>query len=86
MKKTETAKIQREILAKNLNELLEKKRQSQADVIKALNIPEVTVRSWFSGTKYPRILLLYNFFICIVNHIAKNSINITFTVFLPIST
>ncbi|HIZ53094.1 MAG TPA: XRE family transcriptional regulator [Candidatus Enterococcus avicola] len=55
MKKTETAKIQREILAKNLNELLEKKRQSQADVIKALNIPEATVRSWFSGTKYPRI-------------------------------
>lgn len=55
MKKSETAKKQREILAKNLNSLLEKKRLSQADVIRALGLPEATVRSWFSGEKYPRL-------------------------------
>lgn len=45
----------KEILSNNLNELISKKRKSQADVIRDLGIPEATIRSWFNGEKYPRI-------------------------------
>lgn len=45
----------KEILSNNLNELIDKKRKSQADVIRDLGIPEATIRSWFNGEKYPRI-------------------------------
>lgn len=55
MKKLTTAQHQREILAKNLNELLELKRKTQADVIRETGFAEATVRSWFSGEKYPRL-------------------------------
>lgn len=55
MNRTESATKQREILANNLNSLLEKKRLSQADVIRTLGVPEATVRSWFNGEKYPRL-------------------------------
>lgn len=55
MKNLESAKKQREILAKNLNSLLAKKHLTQASVIRDLGIPEATVRSWFNGEKYPRL-------------------------------
>lgn len=55
MKNLESAKKQREILAKNLNSLLKKKHLTQANVIRDLQIPEATVRSWFTGEKYPRL-------------------------------
>lgn len=55
MKKLQTAKEQREILANNLNSLLHSKGKTQADVIRELGIAEATVRSWFNGEKYPRI-------------------------------
>src|SRR5699024_1661379 len=45
----------KEILSSNLNELISKKRKSQADVIRDLGIPEATIRSWFNGEEYPRI-------------------------------
>lgn len=55
MKQLTTAQKQREILAKNLNELLDLKRKSQADVIRDTGFAEATVRSWFNGEKYPRL-------------------------------
>lgn len=55
MKKITTAQKQREILAKNLNELLKLKRKTQADVIRETGFAEATVRSWFNGEKYPRL-------------------------------
>jgi repressor LexA len=55
MKKLTTAQKQREILANNLNDLLNKKRKTQADVIRETGLAEATVRSWFSGEKYPRL-------------------------------
>lgn len=55
MKKITTAQKQREILAKNLNDLLHMKRRTQADVIRETGLAEATVRSWFSGEKYPRL-------------------------------
>lgn len=45
----------KEILSSNLNNLINKKRKTQADVIRDLGIPEATIRSWFNGEKYPRI-------------------------------
>lgn len=55
MKNLTTAQKQREILANNLNDLLNKKRKTQADVIRDTGLAEATVRSWFSGEKYPRL-------------------------------
>lgn len=55
MKQLTTAQKQREILANNLNELLELKRKTQADVIRETGFAEATVRSWFNGEKYPRL-------------------------------
>ncbi|KAF1295149.1 XRE family transcriptional regulator [Enterococcus sp. JM4C] len=55
MKQLKTAQKQREILANNLNELLELKRKTQADVIRETGFAEATVRSWFNGEKYPRL-------------------------------
>lgn len=55
MKKLTTAQKQRETLAENLNDLLNKKRKTQADVIRETGLAEATVRSWFNGEKYPRI-------------------------------
>lgn len=51
MKQLKTAQKQREILANNLNELLELKRKTQADVIRETGFAEATVRSWFNGEK-----------------------------------
>lgn len=55
MKKMVSAQEERELLSKNLNKLLKSKGKTQADVIRDLGIPEATIRSWFSGEKYPRI-------------------------------
>lgn len=55
MKELTSAQAQRQLLADNLNNLLKQKRKTQADVIRELQLPEATVRSWFSGDKYPRI-------------------------------
>ena len=55
MKEKTTAQTQRNILASNLKELAEKKRVTQADIIRDLGLSESTVRSWFNGEKYPRI-------------------------------
>lgn len=50
-----TAQAQRNILASNLKDLADKKRVTQADIIRDLELSESTVRSWFNGEKYPRI-------------------------------
>lgn len=55
MKKLSSAESQRLILAKNLKNLLTLKNKTQANVIKELDLPEATVRSWFNGEKYPRL-------------------------------
>lgn len=55
MEEKTTAQTQRNILASNLKELAEKKRVTQADIIRDLELSESTVRSWFNGEKYPRI-------------------------------
>lgn len=55
MEEKTTAQTQRNILASNLKDLAEKKRVTQADIIRDLELSESTVRSWFNGEKYPRI-------------------------------
>lgn len=55
MKKLISANEGRRILSENLNRLLKSKGKTQADVVRDLEIPEATLRSWFSGEKYPRI-------------------------------
>lgn len=42
-------------LANNLNEELNKRRMTVADLAKALGISDSTVRSWANAEKYPRI-------------------------------
>lgn len=54
-KKKTTAQSQRDILSRNLNALLSLKGKIQADVVRELELPEATVRSWFNAEKYPRI-------------------------------
>lgn len=51
----ETAEKQRQVLASNLNYLLNIKNKKQADLVRDLKIPESTLRSWFNGEKYPRL-------------------------------
>lgn len=55
MEEKTTAQMQRNILASNLKDLADKKRVTQADIIRDLELSESTVRSWFNGEKYPRI-------------------------------
>ncbi|WP_290491093.1 MULTISPECIES: LexA family protein [unclassified Aerococcus] len=55
MEEKTTAQTQRNILASNLKELADKKRVTQADIVRDLELSESTVRSWFNGEKYPRI-------------------------------
>ena len=58
MKKEITAEQQRQIVAKNLNTLLNKTNKKKVDVandFRKYNISETTVYSWFNGKKYPRI-------------------------------
>ncbi|MEY9980491.1 LexA family transcriptional regulator [Lysinibacillus sp. RC79] len=53
-----SAAEQREIVARNLNSLLEKNNKKKIDVFKDLEkygVSETTVYSWFNGKKYPRI-------------------------------
>ena len=53
-----SATEQRQIVAKNLNSLLEKNNKKKIDVFKDLEkygVSETTVYSWFNGKKYPRI-------------------------------
>lgn len=45
----------REIFRSNLNELMERRDVSQADISRDLGIPQATVSSWCVGTKFPRI-------------------------------
>lgn len=45
----------RQIFSANLKSLMEFKNKKQADVIRELNIPEATFRSWYNGEKYPRV-------------------------------
>lgn len=46
---------QKKIVSKNLNNLLSKYGKTVSDVSRDLGIPDATVRSWFNGSKYPRI-------------------------------
>lgn len=68
MKKQITAEQQRQIVAKNLNDLLDKTKKKKVDVaneLKKHGVSETTVYSWFNGKKYPRIdkvQLLADFF------------------------
>lgn len=50
-----TANRQRQIVSNNLNELAKRKGVIPADLVRDLGIAEATIRSWFNGTKYPRI-------------------------------
>lgn len=50
-----TAEHQRQVMANNLNELLKKKGKRQVDLVRALDIPESTLRSYFKGENYPRL-------------------------------
>lgn len=57
-KKEITAEEQRQIVATNLTNLLEKSNKKKIDVFKDLEkygVSETTVYSWFNGKKYPRI-------------------------------
>lgn len=49
------ASKQKEIVAQNLNNLLDRYGKNVADVVRDLGLSDTTVRSWFKGTKYPRI-------------------------------
>lgn len=55
MKEEITVESQREVLAKNIQHLLDRKGVTQTDMAKDLDIPETTVSSWLNGKKYPRI-------------------------------
>lgn len=46
---------QKKIVSKNLNNLLSKYGKTVSDVSRDLGISDATVRSWFNGSKYPRI-------------------------------
>ena len=46
---------QKKIVSKNLNSLLSKYGKTVSDVSRDLGISDATVRSWFNGSKYPRI-------------------------------
>ncbi|MGI2270304.1 helix-turn-helix domain-containing protein [Staphylococcus cohnii] len=53
------------ILSKNLKNLLERKGKTQTDMAKDLNLKESTVSSWVNAIKYPRrdkIELLADYF------------------------
>lgn len=50
-----TVDEQRKIVAANIQRLLDKKKKTQTDMAKELNIPETTVSSWLKAKKYPRI-------------------------------
>ena len=53
------------ILSKNLKNLLERKGKTQTDMAKDLNLKESTVSSWINAVKYPRrdkIELLADYF------------------------
>lgn len=55
----------KEILSKNLKNLLERKGKTQTDMAKDLNLKESTVSSWINAVKYPRrdkIELLADYF------------------------
>jgi len=45
----------REIFVKNLNELMERRGISQADIIRELGVTSAAVSNWCTGKKYPRI-------------------------------
>lgn len=55
MKESITVARQRDILAKNIQDNLDKKKVTQTDMARYLDIPETTVSSWLNGLKYPRI-------------------------------
>lgn len=50
-----TVESQRQIVANNIQRLLDKKGKTQTDMAKELDIPETTVSSWLNAKKYPRI-------------------------------
>ncbi|MCE4964374.1 transcriptional regulator [Staphylococcus haemolyticus] len=55
----------KEILSKNLKNLLERKGKTQTDMAKDLDLKESTVSSWINAVKYPRrdkIELLADYF------------------------
>ncbi|HEJ6871147.1 TPA: helix-turn-helix domain-containing protein [Staphylococcus aureus] len=55
----------KQILSKNLKNLLERKGKTQTDMAKDLNLKESTVSSWMNAVKYPRrdkIELLADYF------------------------
>lgn len=45
----------RDIFVKNLNELMERRDISQADIIRELGVTSAAVSNWCTGKKYPRI-------------------------------
>ena len=55
MKEKITVEKQRQILAKNINDLLKSKGKTQTDMAHDLNIAPTTVSSWLNCVRYPRI-------------------------------
>lgn len=45
----------RMIFSRNLNNIMQKKKKSQADIVRDLKLGQSTVSSWMLGIKYPRI-------------------------------
>lgn len=48
-----TAEMERDIFAKNLQSLLNRKGISQSDLSREMNIPVTTINSWLKAKKYP---------------------------------
>src|SRR5690625_1312932 len=55
MKEKITVEKQRQILAKNINDLLKSKGKTQTDMAHELGIAPTTVSSWLNCVRYPRI-------------------------------
>lgn len=53
MKEDITVSRQRKTLSENIQKLLNKKKVSQTDMARDLNIAETTVSSWINGKRYP---------------------------------
>ena len=50
-----STKKEKEIVAKNLKKLLDRKNKTQTDMAKDLNFPEMTVSNWMRAETYPRV-------------------------------
>ena len=45
----------RKVFVRNINELMQRRGRTQADIAAALDVTSATVSNWCTGKKYPRI-------------------------------